>query len=69
MEDVRTTTGAIKGVNDLDVIINNYEDDLYKYDKEVRNLKYELGEKDNKIRYFLGTWIYPKIQFQSKKIK
>ena len=48
--DVKDTTRNIKSVNDLDAIINHYEDDLYKYDNEVRSLKYELGEKDDKIQ-------------------
>ena len=49
IEDVRATTGAIKGVNDLDVIIKEYGKDLKEHDTEVKNLNWDIKEKDKTI--------------------
>jgi hypothetical protein len=46
MEDVRTTTKSIKGVNDLDVIMKEYEKDLKEHDNKIWDLENTIQRKD-----------------------
>ena len=47
---VRDTTKSIKGVNDLDIIMKEYEKDLKEHDNEVRTLNRTIIQKDFEIK-------------------
>lgn len=47
---VRDTTKSIKGVNDLDIIMKEYEKDLREHDNEVRTLNRTIIQKDFEIK-------------------
>ena len=49
-KDVKDTTKSIKSVNDLNILIEDFEDSYNKLSKENNSLKYELELKDNKIK-------------------
>ena len=49
-KDVKNTTKSIKSVNDLNILIEDFEDSYNKLSKENNSLKYELELKDNKIK-------------------
>ena len=46
----RDTTKSIKGVNDLDIIMKEYEKDLKEHDNEVRTLNRTIIQKDFEIK-------------------
>ena len=50
ISNVEDTTKSMKKVNDLDVIIKEYEKDLNKHHNEVRELNYTIRQKDEEIR-------------------
>ena len=47
---VRDTTKSIKGVNDLDIIMKEYEKDLKEHNSEVRTLNRAIIQKDFEIK-------------------
>ncbi len=49
IEDVKDTTKTINSVNDLNVMINEFEHSYNEIDKENRSLKYQLELKNEKI--------------------
>ena len=49
IKEVKTTTKAIRNVNDLDVILTTYENDLYEQGREIKSLKHSIEQKDNTI--------------------
>lgn len=50
ISNVEDTTKSMKKVNDLDIIIKEYEKDLKEHHNEVRELNFTIIQKDEKIR-------------------
>ena len=73
-EDVKHITKTVRSVNDLNIIIKDFEHSSFEIEKENRSLKYQLELKDNEISNLkneLSTKdkIINKLQAEKKKIK
>jgi len=53
-EEIQDTTETVKGVNDLDIAITNFEHYAFETRQEVSSLKYQLEEKDDEIHNLKG---------------
>lgn len=54
IEEVQETTKTITSVNDLNIVIKEFESSYAKIEKENNSLKYQLGKKDDEIKYLKG---------------
>ena len=73
-EDVKHITKTVRSVNDLNMVIKDFEHSSFEIEKENRSLKYQLELKDNEISNLkneLSTKdkIINKLQAEKKKIK
>lgn len=49
IEHTKNTTSNLKNTNDLNVILEKYEDDMKKHKKEVELMQYKINNRDKKI--------------------
>ena len=73
-KDVKHITKTVRSVNDLNMVIKDFEHSSFEIEKENRSLKYQLELKDNEISNLkneLSTKdkIINKLQAEKKKIK
>ena len=74
IDEVQETTQAMTSVNDLNIIIKEFENSYAEIEKENNSLKYQLGQKDNEIKCLKGELstkdkIINKLQAEKEKIK
>lgn len=74
IDEVQETTQAMTSVNDLNIIIKEFESSYAEIEKENDSLKYQLEQKDNEIKYLKGEIstkdiIINKLQAEKEKIK
>ena len=72
--DVKDITKTVRSVNDLNMVIKDFEHSAFEIEKENRSLKYEIELKDNEIgdlKKELSTKdkIISKLQTEKEKIK
>mgnify|MGYP004465071351 CR=1 FL=1 len=73
-EDVKDVTQTVRSVNDLNMVINEFEHSVFEIEKENRSLKYQLELKDdeiNNLKSELSTKdkIIGKLQTEKEKLK
>lgn len=73
-EDVKDITKTVRGVNDLNMAIKDFEHSAFEIEKENRSLKYEIELKDNEIGNLKNEIsakdkIINKLQAEKEKIK
>ena len=73
-KDVKDTNKSIRNVNDLNILIEDFENSYNNVVKENNSLKYQLEQKNDEINYFkneLSTKdkIISKLQAEKEKIK
>lgn len=73
-EDVKDVTQTVRSVNDLNMVINEFEHSAFEIEKENRSLKYQLELKDdeiNNLKSELSTKdkIIGKLQTEKEKLK
>ena len=73
-KDVKDITKTVRSVNDLNMVIKDFEHSAFEIEKENRSLKYEIELKDNEIgdlKKELSTKdkIISKLQTEKEKIK
>ena len=74
IDEVQETTQAMTSVNDLNIIIKEFESSYAEIEKENDSLKYQLEQKDKEIKYFKNELsakdkIINKLQTEKEKIK
>ena len=74
IDEVQETTKTMPSVNDLNIIIKEFENSYSEIEKENDSLKYKLNKKDNEIEYLKGEIstkdiIINKLQAEQEKIK
>lgn len=74
IDEVQETTKTMPSVNDLNIIIKEFENSYSEIEKENDSLKYKLNKKDNEIEYLKGEIstkdkIINKLQAEKEKIK
>ena len=72
--DVKDITKTVRSVNDLNMVIKDFEHSAFEIEKENRSLKYEIELKDNEIgdlkkELFTKDKIISKLQTEKEKIK
>ena len=72
--DVKDITKTVRSVNDLNMVIKDFEHSAFEIEKENRSLKYEIELKDNEIgdlkkKLFTKDKIISKLQTEKEKIK
>ena len=73
-EDVKDITQTVRSVNDLNMVIKDFEHSAFEIEKENRSLKYEMELKDNEIgdlknELYTKDKIIGKLQAEKEKIK
>ncbi len=73
-EEVKDITQTVRGVNDLNMAIEDFEHSAFEIEKENRLLKYQLEQKDNEINNLkkdlsLKDKVIDKLQTEKEKIK
>ena len=73
-EDVKDITQTVRSVNDLNIVIKDFEHSAFEIEKENRSLKYQLEQKDDEISNLknkLSTKdkIIGKLQTEKEKLK
>lgn len=73
-KDVRDITTTVRGVNDLNMTIKDFEHSAFEIEKENRSLKYQLKLKDDEISNLkselsLKDKVIGKLQTEKEKIK
>ena len=74
IDEVQETTKTMTSVNNLNIVIKEFESSYTKIEKENNSLKYQLEKKDNEIKYLKGEIstkdkIINKLQAEKEKIK
>lgn len=74
IDEVQETTKTMTSVNDLNIIIKEFESSYTKIEKENDSLKYQLEQKDKEIKYLKNELsvkdkIINKLQTEKEKIK
>ncbi len=74
IEEVQETAKTMTSINDLNIVIKEFESSYDKIEKENDSLKYQLNKKDNEIKYLkdeISTKdkIINKLQAEKEKIK
>ena len=74
IEEVQENTKTMTSVNDLNIVIREFESSYAEIGKENDSLKYQLDKKDNEIKYlkdeiFAKDKIINKLQTEKEKIK
>ena len=74
IEEVQENTKTISSVNDLNIVINEFENSYLKIEKENNSLKYQLGKRDDEIKYLKGEIstkdkVINKLHAEKEKIK
>ena len=74
IDEVQETTKTMTSVNDLNIVIKEFESSYAKIEKENDSLKYQLNKKDNEIKYLKNELsakdkIINKLQAEKEKIK
>ncbi len=49
IEQTNATTSNLRNVNDINIVLKKYEDDLKEHSNEVRNLKKKIQTRDDRI--------------------
>ncbi len=74
IEEVQENTKTMPSVNDLNIVIREFESSYSKIEKENNSLKYQLDKKDDEIKYLKNEIsakdkIINKLQTEKEKIK
>lgn len=74
IEEVQENTKTMTSVNDLNIVIKEFESSYSKIEKENNSLKYQLNKKEDEIKYLKGEIsrkdkIINKLQTEKEKIK
>lgn len=74
INEVQETTQTMTSVNDLNIVIKEFENSYSKIEKENNSLKYQLDKKDDEIKYLKSEIttkdkIINKLQAEKEKIK
>lgn len=49
IDQTNATTSNLRNVNDINIVLKKYEDDLKEHSNEVRNLKKKIQTRDDRI--------------------
>ena len=74
IEEVQENTKTMTSVNDLNIVIREFENSYSKIEKENNSLKYQLDKKDDEIKYLKNEIsakdkFINKLQAEKEKIK
>jgi len=74
IEEVQENTKTMTSVNDLNIVIREFENSYSKIEKENNSLKYQLDKKDDEIKYLKNEIsakdkFINKLQIEKEKIK